>query len=245
MEASRTPGGRITVGRVISETFAVYTENFAALITSAIVVFVIVGLINGLLRNSGGVVLTVIASIIQLAANVLYTGFVVRLVQDVRDGRRDQTVGDLFSSAAPAIVPLAVYCVLFAIGVVLGLIVIIIPGLILLTYWSVGAPAIVVEGAGPIAAFSRSWQLVRGDAWSVFGVLLVVFLIVFVVAAILDAIGVAIGSGALVVATIISGVITAPIPAVAIAVVYFDLAGARSATPTPGFAAPPPPAPTI
>src|SRR5207248_2197581 len=166
----------------------------------------------------------------QLAANVLYTGFVVRLVQDVRDGRRDQTVGDLFSAATPALLPLALFCILLAIGVTIGFILLIIPGLILLTYWSVGAPTIVVEDAGPIDAFGRSWNLVRGDAWSVFGVLVVVFVIVFVVAAILDAIGVAIGAGALVVATVVAGVLTAPIPAVAISVMYFELSGASAAT---------------
>jgi hypothetical protein len=247
MEASEGRGGRITVGAVVNEAVAVYTENFAALFASALVVFVIVGLINGLLRNSGGVVLAVIAAIIQLAANVLYTGFVVRLVQDVRDGRRDQTVSDLFSAAAPAIVPLAVYSILFGISVAIGLILIIIPGLILLTYWSLGAPAIVVEGAGPIDAFGRSWRLVRSDAWSVFGVLVVVFVIVFLVAAVLSAIGAAIGEGATVVAAIIAGVVTAPLPALAISVMYFDLTGARPAAggPAPVTTAPPPSQPTV
>jgi hypothetical protein len=242
MEARGVPGGRISVGRAVSEVFSIYTQNFAALFTSALVVFVLVGLVNGLLRSSGGIILGVIAAIIQLAANVLYTGFVVRLVQDVRDGRRDETVGDLFSAASPTIVPLAAFGILLAIGVTIGFIFFIIPGLILLTYWSVGAPAIVVEGAGPLDAFARSWRLVRGDAWAVFGVLLVVFLIVFVVAAILDAIGVGIGAGALVVATIIAAVVTAPFPALAISVMYFDLAGegAVQASATPTAPAPPP-----
>ncbi len=95
----------------------------------------------------------------------------VELVKDVRDGRRDQAIGDLFSAAAPFILPLIGFGILFGIGVAIGFILIVIPGLILLTFWSVGAPAIVVEGIGPIDAFGRSWRLVRGNAWSVFGVL--------------------------------------------------------------------------
>jgi hypothetical protein len=241
MERTSSPGGRIAVGDVINEAFSVYTQNFAALITSAALVFVIVGLVNGLLRHSGGIILTLVASIIQLAANVLYTGFVVRLVQDVRDGRRDETVGDLFSAAAPAFLPLAAFCILFALGVTIGFIFLIVPGLILLTYWCVGAPAIVVEGAGPLDAFGRSWGLVRGNAWSVFGVLVVVFLIVFVVSAVLDAIGAAIGAGGLIVALIVAGVLTAPIPALAISVLYFDLGGAGAVSDTFASATPSPP----
>ncbi len=66
MEAARAPGGRILVGRVINETFSVYGRNFVALIASAIVVFGIVGVATGLLRNAGGVVLGVLAGIIWL-----------------------------------------------------------------------------------------------------------------------------------------------------------------------------------
>src|ERR687897_320399 len=72
-----------------------------------------------------------------------------------------------------------------AIVVSIGFILLIIPGLILITIWSVGAPAIVAEGAGPIEAFGRSWRLVRGDAWPVFGTLLVALVIVIVIGVVL------------------------------------------------------------
>ena len=45
-----------------------------------------------------------LAWIVQLIGTALYTGFVVRLVQDVRDGRRDSPrVEELLSAATPAI----------------------------------------------------------------------------------------------------------------------------------------------
>src|ERR671919_219463 len=229
MEAAPAPAKQITVGGVVDETFSIYGQNAGALIGSAIVVFVIVGLVSGLLQNAGGVVLGLLAGIIRLAGYALYAGFVVRLVQDVRDGRRDQTVGDLFSSAAPAILALIIFGILFGIGVGIGFILLIIPGLILITFWSVGAPAIVIEDAGPIEAFGRSWRLVRGDAWSVFAALLVVLLIVIVIGVILGIIATPIGNGATVVASIISTVITAPIFALAVSVMFFDLGGGRAA----------------
>lgn len=239
MEASpRTK--RIQVGEVINETFSIYGQNVGALIGSAIVVFVIVGLVAGLLQT-GGVILGLLAAIVRLAGHALYTGFVVRLVEDVRDGRRDQTVGDLFSAAAPAIAALIVFGILFGIGVGIGLILVIIPGLILLTFWSVGAPAIVVEGVGPLEAFGRSWRLVRGDAWSVFGTLVVVLLIVIAIGVVLSVIATPIGDGALVVASILSAAITAPVFSLAVTVMYFNLGGGRTA-PAEAPQAPPAPA---
>src|SRR5215218_507115 len=161
MEATSAPVRRISVGNVINETFSIYGQNLLPLIGSALVVFLVVGIITGLLQSGGGMILGLLAAIIGLAGRALYTGFVVKLVEDVRDGRRDQTIGDLFSSAAPAIMPLIAFGILFGLSAASGLILIIVPGLVLLTIWSVGAPTIVAEGAGPIEAIRRRWKLVR------------------------------------------------------------------------------------
>src|SRR3954449_13581458 len=87
----------LSAGGVVSETFAVYGENFAALIGGALVVFVIVGLVAGLLQSTGSAVLALLGSVVQLIGYAVFVGFVVHLVEDVRDGRRDHSVGDLFS----------------------------------------------------------------------------------------------------------------------------------------------------
>jgi hypothetical protein len=257
MEAAQppapAPAKRISVGGVISETFSIYGQNLGALLGSAIVVFIVVGLIAGILQAAGGAILILLASAVRIAGNALYTGFVVKLVEDTRDGRRDFGVGDLFSAAAPFIVPLIGFGILFAIGVTIGFVLLVVPGLILLTFWSVGAPAIVVEGVGPIDAFRRSWQLVRGNAWPVFGTLVVVFLIVILIGVVLGAIATPIGDGeaATYVAAIISSALTAPIYAIAVTVLYYDLAGGIvgpgpgvAATESPTPTSPPPPPPT-
>jgi hypothetical protein len=241
MEAARTPAPKISVGNVINETFSTYGQNLVALIGSAILVFLVFGLVSGLLQGTDSVILSLLGAVVQLAGHALYTGFVVKLVEDVRDGRRDEGIGDLFSAAAPAIVSLIVFGILFGIGVAIGLVLLIVPGLILLTFWCVGAPAIVVEGIGPIEAFGRSWRLVRGNAWSVFGVLVLVLLIVIVIGIVFAAIAASIGDGALVVASILSSAITAPFFALAVSVMYFDLGGGRAAAAPPAATEPPPP----
>jgi hypothetical protein len=231
VEAAAAPPQKLDVGKVINETFSIYGQNAFVVLASSIVVFVVVGVVSGLLQTDGGVLLQILAAVIRVAGFAFYTGFVVRLVEDVRDGRRDQTIGGLMSSATPAIVSLVVFGILFGIGVGIGLVLIIVPGLILLTFWSVGAPAIVVERAGPIKAFGRSWRLVRGDAWSVFGALLVMLLFIIVFGVVLAVIATPIGNGAIIVANVISNIITAPLFAIAVSVMFFDLGGGRAAEP--------------
>lgn len=243
MESSQPSPRRIGVGDVVNETFSVYGQNFGALFGSALAVFIVVGVIAGVIQIGDSFILALIATIVRLAGHALYTGFVVRLVQDVRDGRRDETVGDLFEAAMPAIVSLIVFGVLFGIAVGIGFVFLIVPGLILLTFWSVGAPAIVVEGIGPIDAFGRSWRLVRGNAWSVFGLLLLIWLIVLVIQVVISAIGAAIGDVALVIAVVLGTAITAPIYSLAVSILYFDLGDGAQPAPAAAQGVPPPPPP--
>jgi hypothetical protein len=241
MEASAK---RIDVGRVISETFSLYRSNAATLLGSAFVVFAISGVVQALLRDSGGLFLVLLASVVGLIANALYTGFVVELVADVRaDGRRDFTAGQLFSSARHAIAPLIGAGILAGIGITIGFILLIVPGLILLTIWAVISPVIVVERRGVIEAFGRSHELVRGQAWQVFGAILVAFVITAVAAAIAAAIGVGIGLGGLIVVLIVVGILTAPISALVASILFFDLGGGASVAAAPVVEPPPPPAP--
>lgn len=225
------PARGVSAGDVVGEAFSIYRDNLGALLGSAIAVFLAVGLLSALLESTDSVALGVVAALVSLAGHALYTGFVVKLVQDVRDGRRDDTVGDLFSAAAPAILPLIAFGILYAIGVGIGFVLLVVPGLFLLTFWSLGPPAIVVERLGPIEAFGRSWRLVKGEGWSVFATLLVVLLIVIGVGIVLGILATAIGDSdaALYVASIVANAVTAPIFALAVSIMYFDLGGGVSA----------------
>ncbi len=230
--APRPAGGpqQISVGKVISDAFAIYTSNLGVLVGTAIGVAIVFGVITGILNNSDSTILHFIAWIVQLIGTALFTGFVVRLVQDVRDGRRDMTVGELFSAASPAIGSLIIWSILSGIAIGIGFIFLIIPGLILMTIWAVGAPAIVAEDVGPLGAFGRSYELVRGQAWSVFGVLVVVFLIMIVAFLIAGLIGAAIGGvvGAIIVGIIVLALFM-PVSALVASTLFFDLGGGNAA----------------
>lgn len=242
MEASR-PADRVNVGNVISEMFSIYGAHAAVLLGSALVIFVVVGLIQGLLAAAGGLLLSLIGSIIYLVAVTLYSGMVVRLVEDVRDGRRDLSVGEMLRSITPVLGSLIGNGILKAIAVVIGLVLLIVPGLILLTIWAVTGPAIVVERKGAIDAFGRSRELVRGEGFSVFAVLVVTLLIVIGVNIVVGVLGAATGDAGAVIFSIIGSVITAPVFSLVAAIMFFDLGGAGSPATAPAAAAEPPPPP--
>ncbi|TDD07528.1 hypothetical protein E1294_48175 [Nonomuraea diastatica] len=54
------------------------------------------------------------------------------------------------------------------------------------TRFAFASPAVVLEGRGPLDAMRRSWHLVTGDFWRVFGILLLTSLLVGLVAGILS-----------------------------------------------------------
>lgn len=60
--------------------------------------------------------------------------------------------------------------VVFEVAVVLGLALLAVPGVLAVVYLTLYGPVIVVEDLGVRAAFRRSAQLVRGNAWRVLGV---------------------------------------------------------------------------
>ena len=98
----------------------------------------------------------------------------------------------------------------------------------------VAVPAMLEEGLGPIAAVRRSWRLVQGNFWRIVGIVVVVYVLAQVVQSALSAVfgllallipglsGDARG-GLLLVALTAVQVITAPILAIAISLLYFDL----------------------
>ncbi|MDX6626776.1 MAG: hypothetical protein QOE56_1765 [Solirubrobacterales bacterium] len=234
---------KLDVGATLSEVFSIYRENAGVLLPVAFWLFLVVAILNGIAGSS--LVLLLVASVVGIAAGTLYQGMVVNLVRDVQDGRRDFSAGELLSSATPFILPLIGAGILAGLGIGIGLILFIVPGLILLTIWAVLAPVIVIEKSPVMAAFGRSRELVRGNGWQVFGAIVVAYLIVIVGSIVFTAIAAAIADGPLlrIVFSALASTITAPVSALVAAVIYFRLR-ATEGTPEPlagGSDAPAPP----
>ena len=217
---------RLDVGAVIRRVFDIYVDQYPVLLPASAVVFVITGLVSALLVAAAPG-LALLALLLSLIAGTLFTGMVVELVSDIQDGRRDHSAGELLRAATPVLGQLILVGIVAGIGIVIGFVLVIVPGLILITIWSVAAPVVVLERpSGVFAALSRSRELVRGNGWQVFGVIFVLFFLVIIVSSAIQIGADSAGTGAGIVARVIVGILTGPISALAAAVLYFDLRAA-------------------
>lgn len=217
---------KLDTGRVFERIFSFYGSQFTLLISAALVLFIPVALLNGLLLATGGVLVALLSAAVSLIATFWYQGMVVEATRDILDGRRDHTIGSLFSSAAPFIAPLIAVGIVAGIGIAIGFVLLIIPGLFLLTIWAVIVPVIVVERAGVFDSFGRSRELVRGSGWQVFGVIVVIFLVSFIVRAVIGAIVGSVSDDSFAgyaVVDLIVNVLLVPLSALAATVMYFEL----------------------
>jgi ABC-type multidrug transport system fused ATPase/permease subunit len=247
---------KLDVARVFERIFQIYRDQFTLLIPAALVVFVPVALLSGLIyAGDVSVIGALLVAALATVATYWFQGMVVEAAEDILDGRRDHSVGSLVRSVTPVLGPLVLAGILAGIGVGIGLLLLIVPGLFLLTIWAVVAPVVVLERKGALDAFGRSRQLVKGHGWQVFGVIVALFLLQFIVTAVIQAIanGISDSFAAYALSDLIVRLLVAPLSALAAAVLYFELRGrggdtAEPALATPGAsdtavqpAAPPPP----
>ena len=208
---------------------------------AAAAVFVLTGIVAGLLVREGSG-LAVVAFTIYFVAVTLFTGIVVRLVADVQDGRRDATARQLLRASTPVLGQLILVGVAAALGIAAGFVLFVIPGLILLTLWSVAAPVVVIENPGVFPALRRSRLLVAGNGLQVFAVIVILVVLVAVVGNVIVALAASAGTGAGIVAWVIVGCSAHRCRRSAAAVMYFELR-ARAAAPrhrSPGLTSEPP-----
>jgi hypothetical protein len=122
---------------------------------------------------------------------------------------------------------------LYALGILLGLLLFVLPGIWLYVAWAFATPALLVEGLRGRKALGRSFGLVKGRWWRTFGVLVVGFILAAIVSLVVQAaftIGIVVGEGndALVlvlsaIAGIVGLAVTTPFQAALATVIYFDL----------------------
>jgi hypothetical protein len=172
----------MTVGGVLGEAWGLYTKFFRRFFVVAAIVFLIINLFNatlGWLVGTGSgltILVALFTAVVSLVGTFWLQGALVYAVDDVRDGRIDSSIGQLFERVQPYVGRLIGAGILAGLGIALGFVLLIVPGLILLTWWCLIAPVIVLEKKHIGESFSRSRELVRGHAWTVFGIVIITVL---------------------------------------------------------------------
>ena len=223
----------IRPGALFREAWALYRAHWRHLVAVAFVVYVLLSLFTlvlSLLLDPWPAFW--IGAFVALAGYFWVQGALVEAVADVRDGRADLSLSQTLERTAPRVNALGVTGVLAALGIALGTLFFLVPGLVLLTWWSLIVPVIVLEGRRWQESFGRSRELVRGEGWNVFGVVLLTFLV---------QIGVSVAVSLLlsplqddvqaVVSSIVSPTLWAPFVAVTWTLMYYRLRETRASAP--------------
>jgi hypothetical protein len=213
---------RIHPASVIRRTLTLYRHQASVWLPAAMVVFGIVGLLAAAGRAISPLLLYV-SFLISNIAIALFTGMVVGLVSHVQHGESNTSVRNLWESIAPVLGRLVLVGVVTGIGIFIGFIVIIIPGLVLVTIWSVATPVVVREQPTGLRALGRSRDLVRGNGWRVFAVIFVLLFLVSLIASGIDLAANSAGTGFGIAVRVVVEILSAPLGAFAGAVLYLDL----------------------
>jgi hypothetical protein len=179
--------GEFRVGQVLNRSFTLLSRNFLLFF----VVTAVAALPNVLISQSTGrnvsgataawvglgAILTVVLQMLSQAV-VLYGAF-----QDMRG--RPIDLGEALRVALSRLLPIIGVAICVSIGVFVGSLLLIVPGLILMTMWYVATPVCVVEQKGPLSSMGRSSELTKGHRWKIFGMILLVIIGGIIVSAIL------------------------------------------------------------
>jgi hypothetical protein len=179
----------VTVGGVLSEAWGLYRLLWRRSILTAAAIFVFLSLVEALITRPGlskgaAALLLLVSAILSIVGSLWVQGALVEVVRELREGRPAPSFERLYDMSRGQLWRLAAGGLITGIGVALGLIFFIVPGLVLWTRWSLIVPVIVVEQQPVGVAFDRSSRLVRGHGWTVFGVIATTLLVTLVIGAI-------------------------------------------------------------
>jgi hypothetical protein len=171
---------------VFGEAWELYKAHWRHFFSIAIIVFVFLAAIGIVLAFLLGWLGILISAFVSIAGTFWLQGALIQAVSDVRDGRADLSVSETFAQVYPRLWTIVGVGILLGLAIALGLLLLVVPGLYLMTIWIAVIPAVVLEGRTIGESFGRSRELVRGYGWNVFGVIVLTILIL---------IGVGIGVG--------------------------------------------------
>jgi hypothetical protein len=197
MSAQEPVRGDFDFGRVIQRTFQVIGANGALFAVGALALVslpLLVGTLIGLQWAGNRVFVYWIAggTLLSSLGSVILQGTVVRAAVGGLNGA-PVAPGEAVSTGLRFLLPLIGLAIVSALGVWLGLILLIVPGIIVSLMWSVAAPVLVVEKRGVFGSLKRSRDLTRGRRWAILGLFVLYTIVSFMLSIVIQAVGLPMG----------------------------------------------------
>jgi hypothetical protein len=231
MGAGVVPGREFRIGQVLSKSVTIYGRHIVlfTLIAGIIGLPIVFSgyLLLGIRSNSPFPVSSVVGLFIAFFLQPLSTAIILYgAFQDMRG--QGVRLGESIARGLARFPSLLGLMFLSTLGIMLGLIVFLVPGVILMIMWYVAVPVCVVERAGPISSLGRSQALTKGHRWKLFGFVILIAVLGFIGRRISLALGAVVAGlpGALIGEAIWQGFAQA-FGSVIIVVAYHDLRAAK------------------
>ena len=125
---------------VLGEAWTLYKRHAAHFLLISFAIYLVVAVITALLSLALGSFGAVIGGLLSLLGTFLLQAALVKAVQDARDGRGDLDLRASISAALPFLGSVTIAAVFASIAIAVGFALIIVPGLILLTFLSLIVP---------------------------------------------------------------------------------------------------------
>lgn len=185
---------KFTIANVFSRSFTLIGQNFALLLLTGLLTYAIpVGLSAAIFYTTSGLDVNnpqawggeqVMAMIAFGVLSMLFYFINMSVVTELtvtRAVNRPFDIGPALKRSLINIVPLFIVMVLCGLAIMLGFILLIIPGIIVSVALSVAIPAYVAESrTGITDALKRSWELTKNHRWAI----LLIFLLIAIFGAI-------------------------------------------------------------
>ena len=143
---------------------------------------------TGAISTSGIIATALVSVLIGMVISAIVQGALTRATISASEGRK-ASFAESLSTGLRVFLPLIGLSIVFAFGVGLGFVLLIVPGIILLLMWAVAVPALVVERQGIFGALGRSSELTKGARWKILGMLVILLVIYWLFSFVIGLVG--------------------------------------------------------
>jgi|GEM_PF-1113425 Predicted integral membrane protein len=222
---SKPDFNKLPIGSVLGRAFDLLKKN-PGLFIGMMVVAAIIPILLTIVAYAVPI-FAFLVSPINFVITTVMQGAMAFAVYQVLTGH-ETSIGDAIKRGLSRLVTLIIAAILTGVGIGIGMIILIVPGIFLLLCWFVTIPVAAIEGLGAIDSIKRSMELTKGYRWNILAIIIIVGIITGIIAGIAAAIFMGI-LGMLIGSIIVSLVICIPTAYVNIvnSVIYFDIREAK------------------
>jgi uncharacterized membrane protein YesL len=215
---------QLDANAVLKQTWSLYKRLFGRSVLLGALVLGAMHLVEALAtsgQSQAGLLLTLVLGVAGIA---LLQGGLVEIVRGLhQDGDDETSIGDVLTQSTARLGKLVAVSLLTALGVAFGFVLLVVPGLVLMTRWALAVPVVMLEDGNARQALSRSRELVRGNGRSLFNVLFAVGVLTALVQIPFTLAASGAGPFGWWVAATVASALTAPYAAHALTVAYYEL----------------------